>query len=260
MNVIIPSFRRAQQCAEKSLTTLSRQAAGAAAQVWLSDWDELAEYEAAVEAAGVRDQITVTFHKGEPGLGRNRKAAYHGQPEPGWVLCMDDDIEKVILRVDEKRIEEADIHRFWSEGVALAKTIGTRLFGVYPVANPYFMRANVRSGLTFIGGGFYAEYVTPGETDLLPLAVNGLRDDFERSLLHWERFGNVLRFEEYSFIEKIFQNPGGLQAGDRNEEDDKKERERIVATWPEVTKLWRRKNGRWEIKLRDPGLSRKAPL
>ncbi|MCH9834830.1 hypothetical protein K0U83_04175 [bacterium] len=260
MDVIIPSFRRAEQCAQKTLTTLARQAAGARAQVWLSDWEEREDYERAAREAGVYDAISVVFRQGEPGLGRNRRAAYHGQEKEGWILSMDDDIEKVIYRVDEKRVEEADISRFWEEGIALSDMMGVHLFGLYPVANPYFMRANVRSGLTFIIGGCYAEKVRPGDDAILPIADNGLRDDFERSLLHWERYGGVLRFEEYSFVEKIFRNPGGLQAGDRNEADDRRERQRIVDTWPDVTKLWQRKNGRWEIKLIDPSPKKRRSL
>ena len=253
MNVIVPSFRRPEQCAEKTLSTLARQAPGARVQVWLSDPQERPEYERHARDAGVHDRITVSFHEGQPGLLPNRRAAYTAQ-EAGWALSMDDDVERMIHRVSEAEAEDADINRWFEEGTALADMMGATLFGVYPVANPFFMKPQVRSGLHFIYGATYAEKVTPKDTSRIPRY--GLRDDVARSLLHWESAGNVLRFEEYAIVQKYLKNEGGLQAGERNPQDDEIARDWILDKWPNVTKPWVRKNGEHEIKLLDPSKAR----
>jgi hypothetical protein len=255
MNVIVPSFRRPEQCAKKTLSTLARQAPGARVQVWLSDPQERPQYERAAKDAGVHEHVQVTFHDGQPLLGPNRRAAYAAQ-DAGWVLSMDDDIERMIYRVSGKEAQDADIARFFDEGTALADMMGVTLFGVYPVANPFFMKADVRSGLYFIYGATYAEKVTPGDMSRVPEARYSLRDDIQRSLLHWRAGGSVLRFDEYAVVQKYLTNEGGLQHAQRTEAADTEERQRILDTWPGVTKAWQRSNGRHEIKLLDPSKAR----
>lgn len=258
MNVSVVSYRRPEQCAAKTLSTLARQAPGARVRVFLSDYaGEYNAYEQAiVDRSDALSPITVTLERGEPTLTANRRAAYRGSPE-GWVLFMDDDVESVVRAHGPKDAEETPLKSVYREGCGAANQLGLRLVGLYPVCNPFFMKQRVLSGLRFVlGSAFFEKVDHEDERCLTRPDLTGTRDDIERTLLHYEIHGGNVRVENVAAKTKYMGNAGGqeeFRVGDGSEcPEDKRSLAHIRERWPNLTQLTVRKDGRTEVKLLEP--------
>jgi len=76
-------------------------------------------------------------------------------------------------------------------------------------------------------------------------------EDFENAILHYIRDSQILKNNWIAGITSNY-SPGGCDGDGRNIETEKKDKEYLANTYPEYCKLFqRKKNGRWDLRLRD---------
>jgi hypothetical protein len=165
---------------------------------------------------------------------------------------IDDDIKGFLeYDADTKRKERplrsliSTIHR----GFAECGKAGTALWGVYPVANGYFMKPKVSTDLRYIIGSFWG-CINPGLKEIE--ITTEYKEDYQRSILYYRKFGAVVRLNMVAPISAYYTEAGGMQVvSDRKEREEKGARW-LVKTYPEFAVLnASKKSGYMEVRLKD---------
>jgi hypothetical protein len=179
---------------------------------------------------------------GVRGLIQQKQYIYDFYPEGTEVVMMDDDIEHFITWDKNKMM---DIRPIIHKGFRHCKDRGARLWGIYPVANPFFFSRDVSYGLKFIIGNLYG-FIKRGLSEI-PADVISHKEDIYRSCAYFGRDGVVVRINDVAPVTKFL-------AGDSLEASKEKHDEgadRIVQDFPDYAKkYYRRRTGFAEIRLR----------
>jgi hypothetical protein len=204
----VPSYRRPEGCATRTVTRLAQLGVALTAiEVWLSDPDETAAYQHHLPAE-------VRVRPGAPTLRGNRAAIMRGHPNTDVVFCDDDLDDVVLLDAESGKARPARPGAFAAavaEGFALARAHGLRLWGVAPVPNHYFMKSEPTVGRSFCIGSLYGLRV-PAEPS--PYVTNhDEKEDYERSLRAWERDGAVVRLNHVAPKTTYYRGGGGMVDG-----------------------------------------------
>jgi len=157
-------------------------------------------------------------------------------------VMMDDDLEHFITW-EKKYI--MDIRPIIHKGFRHCKERRARLWGIYPVANPFFFSRDVSYGLKFIIGNLYG-FIKHGLSEI-PADVISHKEDIYRSCAYFKRDGVIVRINDVAPVTKFL-------AGDSLEASKEKHDEgadRIVQDFPDYAKkYYRRRTGFAEIRLR----------
>jgi len=179
---------------------------------------------------------------GVRGLIQQKQFIYDYYPDGTEVVMMDDDIEHFITW-DKKVLR--DIRPIIHKGFRHCKERGARLWGIYPVANPFFFSRDVSYGLKFIIGNLYG-FIKHGLSEI-PADVISHKEDIYRSCAYFKRDGVIVRINDVAPVTKFL-------AGDSLEASKEKHDEgadRIVQDFPDYAKkYYRRRTGFAEIRLR----------
>ena len=256
--IAIPSYRRSQLIGKKTLATLARhKIPSSIITIFVANQSEYDDYTTTLP----KNQ----YHKliiGELGLKNQRNFITRYYPEGTHLVQMDDDLDEIsildnweslatsnrrTLKKQRRLIPIPNLHKFILDAFALCRDKKIFLWGIYPVANPYFMSPLVRTDLQFIVGPFWG---TINRHDSQLEITLDEKENVERSLLYYTRDGGVIRFDYVTIITKYYRTPGGMQNA-----DNKKKRIRNATTsaqilharYPVLTKIKTRKNGRTEI-------------
>lgn len=240
--VAVPTFRRTGILAKKTLAYLDRSGiAPEAIHVLVADDAELAAYTAVLDP-GYRVAVTA------PGLRESRRVAQETLFEEGQrILWLDDDVDALVRRVNGKTVEEVtNLEETVEEAFHVCSSAGAHLWGVYPTANAFYMTPRVRSDLRHIVGAFYG-VVNRRDPALLGLEFGDAKEDYERSLRHFERDLAVIRFEYLAVKTSYYRgDSGGIT--DRTPDTVEENVQGLLARWPGwVKRNPRRKSGYPEI-------------
>lgn len=234
----IPSRSRADRIAGYTLTAL--QEAGCSldrVEVWVRPEQE-AEYRAA--------DLPVTIRPESPshgGVREVRNAIARGYPKGTRLVSMDDDIRRFVGMDDGPPDLAGALRYAWIE----AKRQRVGLFGLYPVANPYFMKRRTRLGLQFIDGTVFGYTVAGDPCEIVTLDE---KEDYQRSIQFYLRDRATLRLEWLSFRSAFMTEPGGMQ--EYRDPTMAEGAAAIRAMYPDLTHPPRlAKKGQWEVKLRN---------
>lgn len=182
--------------------------------------------------------------------------------DPGQkILHMDDDIKSMVYMMPDDSIRDLKssrrypLYKFrgefmsWIESAFHALSIGhARMFGVYPVKNGYFMKdlPYVTEDLRFCVGTFW------GCINDRTIRINiEEKEDFERTLLHYEKNGSVLRYNHIAPVTTFYKTLGGMQSRSTDRSGaSARSCTYLVNRFPALCKLHRvKKNGIHEVKL-----------
>ena len=160
------------------------------------------------------------------------------------IVQMDDDI-KGFLEWDGKQFITGDLQDYIEEGFRLCEENGFKLFGFYPVKNGYFMKdlPAVSKGLQFCMGGIHGFI-----NDKSLRTTDNYRDDYERCILNYKKFGGCIRFNYCKADNIIYVNEGG-QAKSRTIDNMKASTDYMVNTYPEYCAVKKCKSKFPEIKI-----------
>lgn len=198
--------------------------------------DQLADYQAAVDPGLVAEILP-----GAPGLAAQRRHVAMAYPEGTHLVQLDDDVTDLRRKVDDKVAEPvADALTEFRRGFAACTEHGARLWGVYPVLNPMFMKARVRAGLVFCIGHLWG-VVNSHDPDRQVQLAN--KEDYERTLRWHHADGVVVRLDDVAAQTRMF-GAGGLQADDQPERRNLNRREvqQLLAWWPQHVRVAKRRS------------------
>lgn len=206
---------------------------------------------------------------GEKGLKNQRNYISNFYLDKQKIIQMDDDIEGVKMLVvdkeDEKNrkkwslIDVPNLHQLIIDTFKMSENVGAFLWGIYPIANPYFMSPKVTSVLKFIVGPMFG--IINRKDGSLNISIDE-KENVERTLKYFVKDGAVLRLNNVTVITKYYSNPGGMQA-DKNAKKKRmlnaeKSAQYLHKKYPDLTKIfYRKKTKRPEIKLLQPKKTKK---
>lgn len=189
---------------------------------------------------------------GEKGLKNQRNFINKYFKKGEYIIQMDDDInelyELIITNTLSKQTLKKrrpnknyklkkleNLHKFIKNAYKLLKKNNLYLWGVYPVANAFFMSPNITTDLRFIVGPFWG-FINRHDTDLV--ITTDEKENTERTIKYYLKDKGVLRFNNITIKTNYYNNPGGLQAFKK---DRKKEAMKaalyLTKKYPELTKL-----------------------
>lgn len=243
--IAIPSYQRFNTLKDKTLTALAAVGADPdLIDVFVANEREAAIYKQCL-TAGTYSRIIV----GKKGMGAIRRFIQQFYEDGQRIVNVDDDIEGFFQRVDEKTLAPLDDFDFFvADGFKAAKVAGCRLWGIYPVANAYFMKPRVATGLRYIIGAFWG--VTNDRSEEVGVTMDD-KEDYERTIKFYLADGNVARLDYVTMKTRYYKEPGGMQV-ERTEERVTESAHELVHRYPYLCQINKgKKSSHTEVKLRD---------
>lgn len=203
--IAIPSFKRANTLRKKTLQYLSLcKVPQNKIYIFVADYDEHAIYSR--ELAETQYNIIV----GEHTLCAQRNFINNYFSEGDYVLNFDDDVDGLFIAdFNAKKLFPCDdlavIARI---GYLSMETNNTKVFGIYPVANHFFMDENVTTDNRYIVGCFWGCIIDHDQELKITLED---KEDFERTIKYFKKFGSVVRINNFCVKTNYYKEPGGMQ-------------------------------------------------
>ena len=262
--IVIPSYNRADLIQVKTLALLQKNNINPKIiNIFVADRDQYNLYKSKIPK-NVYNKLII----GVKGLKNQRNYINNYYPEGYHIVEMDDDIDKIVQldsssikhdklqkgsrKVISKKIKPIEnLDTFIKDAFQRCRSNGIFLWGVYPLANPYFMSNTITTDLRFIVGPFWG-MINRHREDLL-LTIDE-KENSERTLQNWVIDGKVLRFNNIGIETKYYKNKGGMQNNSMNSNYRKKAAMDSVHylhnKYPKITKInLSKKSGFPEIKL-----------
>jgi hypothetical protein len=243
--VAVPSYRREHICRDRTLKLLaSLRVPKERITLFVADEDEASRYSKTIPRTLCGDIVIA-----QPGMGAVRRYISNYYPASAEVLNVDDDITGFYRKLHDKRyqpLDAVDFHTMIKLGFWSCREIDARLWGIYPVLNPLFMKLRINVGLIYIVGAFWG--CINSHDARLTVTLDD-KEDFERTIKHFIVDGAVVRLEAYSLRTSYYTTPGGMQET-RTTERVTSSAKWLAQRYPELCRLnTAKKSGRTEIRL-----------
>lgn len=208
--IAIPTFERYEILNTHTLRVLAEQQTRARITVFVSSDIDLLSYQRAYVDRGLRVAWVVTDTRG---LRDKRNAILHAYAPGTQLMQLDDDIEALVaLGADRRAGALPPFDAFCAWLFDTARTHGTRLVGVYPLANPYFMNTHTWVGLSYCIGAMFGIIVDHQDN-----VHNTLQEDKWRTLHYYRKYGCVVRCNWLGIRTRYWKTPGGMQSANQRE-------------------------------------------
>lgn len=245
--VAIPSYRRADILSTHTLS-LCIECGVDPSQIHVFIVDDPQEECSYIQST---KNLKIHIHKGPLGLHNMRNFITDFFEDGQRILCMDDDIRGMVYMDEYLTLQDFTGTMFcsWVESAFDALTLGkARLFGVYPVKNSYFMKDldYATEDLRFCVGTLWGCI-----NDKSIRIVTEEKEDFERTILYYQKYGSVLRYNHIAPKTSFYTTKGGMQSRgvDRRVTSEMACRY-LLSTYPVYCKPYRiKKNGIHEVRL-----------
>ena len=203
--VAIPSYQRADIITYTTLAFLHREGYPVSKiHIFVASEAERTEYVEKIPRH-LYSQIIL----GVLGLKEQRAFISNFFPENEILVQLDDDVRGIKFKEPETFLELVQKGcEYLSGGLPQGG-----LFGVLPNDDGRKMQARTTYHLTHILGSFF---ICRNRRDLLPTTTH--KEDFERSILYFQRYGAVARYKGAGVITKYAETPGGLQQEGRRQQ------------------------------------------
>ena len=239
--IVIPSYKRSKVINEKTLAYLDKcNVPLNIVDIFVSDEQQLKEY---------KDNCKyneVNFLIGGKNITEQRNIIHTNYPDGSLKLSMDDDIDEMQINKKGKLIPFYSLNELSRIAKNEMNKNRTRICGIYPVANHFFMNNKISTNLKYIAAGFYFFL---GEQDRQLLVELEDKEDFERSIKYFIKYNSVVRLEMITMKTKFYKGAGGLQAT-RTEERIKRSAQFLAAKYPDYCKMnTGKKTGFAEVRL-----------
>jgi len=242
-SVAIPTYNRSDIIYKKTLSTLLNGGVNYKnIFIFVANKIEYQKYEEVLPKECYNKIII-----GKIGIAKQRTFIRNYFKEGEYVVSIDDDVEEVLQLKNNKLAKIKDLHTFFMKAYEDLKREKRYLWGIYPVKNPFFMKNTLSDGLTFVIGVLHG-YIVRHLNSLTPNTQSEGKEDYEQSILYYNKDGGVLRYN-YITIKTKFLAKGGL--GEDRFETNKKAAEYLFKKYPKFITIFYRKNGMTEVKLRD---------
>lgn len=201
--IVIPSYKRAHTIVKKTLPYLQECSIDMRKiYVFVADDNEYLDY--VKEMALFDVNIVVGVHT----LRAQRNFIIDYFLEGEYLINIDDDIDCLMYAKDSKLHKLLDFDEIVNAGYQQMIKNNAKLFGIYAVSNHFFMSDTVSTDNKYICGGFFGNIVD--KDDALKLELED-KEDFERSILYYKKFGVNIRLNNYTLKTNAYKGIGGMQ-------------------------------------------------
>uniref|UniRef100_A0A6C0HEI6 Glycosyltransferase n=1 Tax=viral metagenome TaxID=1070528 RepID=A0A6C0HEI6_9ZZZZ len=244
--VAIPSYKRPETLRDKTLTIL---------KAYRIPSDKITVFVANKEQEEVYSNTLIpgTYGKivvGIQGMGAIRNFISEYYPVGTPIVNIDDDIKGFLEYDETKPRKEKPLRSLIGvikQGFHECEKAKARLWGVYPVANGFFMKPKISTNLRYIIGSFWGS-INAGKQVKITLDD---KEDYQRSILYYKADGAVVRMNMVAPISSYYKEPGGMQE-ERTKQRVEESARWLVKTYPEFAVLNpSKKSGYMEVKLKD---------
>lgn len=145
---------------------------------------------------------------------------------------LSDDLKKVTTNKNFSIKKQIDLDLAIKELVAIFEKIGkVYLMGIPPTSNDFFAKSLISKNTFCIGDMLFIKpNVLRFDTTL------SLKEDYDYTLQHLERYGNCFRYQKYLFEFEHYKNKGGA-VDYRTEQEEQKNINRLFQKWGKKIKL-----------------------
>lgn len=277
--IAIPSYKRSVILLMKTLRTLYRHRINPKLiHIFLANQEELRKYKSLYSDPLAIDTYNIPlgykayiqkpeFIVGYKGLRNQRNFISDYFPPGQLIVHLDDDIDSIqelntqgqiaITQSTRRRYTLqpiTNLDKFISTAFDQCSRIGAHLWGIYPVANPYFMTPQITTGLKFIVGPMYG--TINRHTRDLRLTTDE-KENVERTLQYYTKDNAVIRYNNITVVTNYFTTAGGMQADishplSKRRDAALKAAQYLHEKYPTLTTVFTGKKSGWpELKLRN---------
>lgn len=178
---------------------------------------------------------------------RNAMLDYYGVGKRIVMMC--DDVRNVLRLVAPKRmvpVKGADLDKFIRDAFKLIDENGTKLWGVYPVNNHFYMSQSVASGFIICS---FAGMEVSGIS--FPEEMR-LKEDYAFTAEHIRAYHKVARFNNVTVDAVHYRNAGGCQEY-RNADLEEQACQYLLTTYPWCVQRHPRRDGEVILKFKKAG-------
>lgn len=238
--IAIPTLNRSKVIASKTLQTLRDTGfLPSTINLFVASEAQKLQYQKDVPAH-FYNQIII----GELGIAKQRNFITRLYPEGTRILFMDDDIRGFKLY---KGFEKVHIPTLISDLFDWTQSLGTNLCGLYPAANPLFLQPRIRDSLCLICGSCFLMIVDHSVVAREDLSC---KVDWFLSFVSYKKYGKLARADFIAPITTYWKGEGGL-VDSRTVGVEASAAIEVMKAFPDyVTKVYMKKNGRPDLKLR----------
>lgn len=202
--IVIPTFKRYDTLQNKTLHMLAKNNIDPKLiDIFVADEQEYYKYKKTLNSHYF-NKIIIGKHT----LHKQRNFIQQYYKENQKLLWIDDDIEEIQQLHKGKLIPIRNLDNLIRLGFKICLKNNTRLLGIYPVNNAFFMKNTIHSGLYYIIGCFYWTINTHNKELSVQLED---KEDFERSIKYYKKYGKVLRFDNITVKTNYYNEKGGMQ-------------------------------------------------
>lgn len=241
--IVIPSLNRPKEIIKKTLNTLQRYNINSERIIiFVHNEEQKTLYEEQVARELYHEIVNTNQEKGLHNM-RNFITDYF--PENQYLVSMDDDVLG-IYETDGKKLKEIeDFESIIRKGFYLCEINNFTLWGLYPVANAFYMKSKVEysKDLRFIVGGFFGQINKNRKITL------EIKEDYERTLQSFKEDSGVIRFNNICVKHTIYSKNGGICKNKQERMGESKRAIEILSErYPGL--LYEKKNNEGEISLK----------
>jgi len=200
MKIAIPSYNRPRQIVDKTLAFLERHNIPKTdIYIFIVD-EEHGIYTDSID----NDEYNIII--GHHGIANQRNFITNYFELDEYVLCIDDDIHDLLFTDNGILKSVGDLKFILNNMKDVMESTGLNLCGIYPVANPLFMRSGkLTTDLKFCVGQFY---MIKNKKILLNELAEA-KEDYENTIKYFINDGGVCRFNNLC-VKTVNHAKGGL--------------------------------------------------
>jgi hypothetical protein len=193
---------------------------------------------------------------GEKGIIPQRNFISNYFTEGQYIVSLDDDIKNITFIPDE----QIPLVDFFNKAFDTCIKENAFIWGIYPIANLFYLDKNSEysTHLTFICGAVYGYINRPNNPNLVCNITSkylGNKEDIERSILYWLNDKKMVRFNRVGILTKFYNPIGGIGSLEQRLPTIIQETISLNNAYPTLTKIKIRKNGLYEIVLKDKSVT-----
>ena len=240
---VIPSYQRAQKLKDQTLKFLSYHTWNKDVWIFVRDDDpQIEEYRKLSD-----DNYNVIELIDCRGIGNTHNAITTYFTEGEWICELDDDIIDVINNKRES-LPNHSLQPMLQKMIDIMEPEKITYGGFYQCDNPMFMSGNneYTKDLRYCLGLMRLRRI-----DYSIVLETNYAEDFENCILHYIKDGAILKNNWIAGKTKNYAE-GGCDGDGRNIETEKADKEFLASKYPDHCKLFQRKNGRWDLRLKNP--------
>lgn len=235
----IPSYRRGDSIAEKTLSMLSENGIHPDdVTIFVSDHSDMLAY---------RKLLKYGYHiynTSSDNVVHKFNSIHRHYPIGTPVVFIEDDIESLSKKGPGKNdlLSFTELPIVAEKMFTMCQESQTKLWGISSNANPFYMKDQCSYGFKFIVANLFGFIST---RDSFLEVSQQMKSDYERTLLYFVRFGGVCRADGICAITRNYKNDGGLQEiKDLRADLEEKGCRYLVRRFPHLIEINEKKSGK----------------